>query len=72
MVQAQRTCLKGVSRADVRFGSLADVPWCQQNVRFVPIADMPVVRCAARWDLFRIGGVKTVDEPASLKFVDER
>src|SRR4029079_9442459 len=25
-----------------------------------------------RWDLFRIGGVKTVDEPASLKFVDER
>jgi hypothetical protein len=24
------------------------------------------------WDLFRIGGVKTVDKAAPLKFVDER
>ena len=56
---------------NVRYGSKADMCGAKGHVRSVPIADIRL--CV--WPpmvLFRIGGVKTVDKAAPLKFVDER
>ena len=50
----------------------ADMCSAQADVCFVPIADIRLSVQSPDRRLFRISRIKSVDEPATLKFIDER
>ena len=52
-------------------GPKADMCSAQADVR-VPIADIRLSVQSPDRRLFRISRIKSVDEPATLKFIDER
>jgi hypothetical protein len=61
-----------VQKGHVRFTPESGHVQCNSVCPLCANSGHAVVRLAARWNLFRIGGVKAVDEAAPLNFVDER
>ena len=60
------------AKRHVRFTPKADMCRALVHLRFVPIADIRLSVHSPDRGLFPISRIKSVDEPASLKFIDER